>query len=102
MWILFHFCNINVYFFCTIIILCFYVLQFHQFQDNKKPIVLMQMLIANFRERQCSDSKFKSLLKMSNYEWQFEVLVYHLMLRLIRTSRSKGTDHLVLVVICDM
>ena len=47
------------------------------------------MLIADFRER-CSSNKVKSWLKISNYTWLFEILVYHLMLRLIRTSKEKG------------
>ena len=47
------------------------------------------MLIEDFRERSCAN-KFKNMLKISNHEWKFEILVYHVMLRLIRTSKNDG------------
>ena len=83
-------CSLQVTFMSQLNVFTFYF-QFHQFQDNKKPIVLIQMMIADFRERQRTASRIRNILKRQNYEWQFEVLVYHLMLRLIRTCRSKGS-----------
>ena len=48
------------------------------------------MLIEDFRDRCSAKSQVRTLLKTRTYEWQFELLVYHLMLRLIRTSKDKG------------
>ena len=83
-------CSLLFTFMSQLKVFTFYF-QFHQFQDNKKPIVLTQMMIADFRERQRTASRIRNILKRQNYEWQFEVLVYHLMLRLIRTCRSNGS-----------
>jgi hypothetical protein len=47
------------------------------------------MLIEDFRERSRAN-KVRSILKIPNHDWRFEILVYHLMLRLIRTSKNDG------------
>jgi hypothetical protein len=51
------------------------------------------MLIQDYRNR-CSVSvinKLKKAMKISNSEsWRFELLVYHVMLRLITTSENDG------------
>lgn len=70
----------------------FHILQFYRFEGDKKPIILIQMLVADHRKR-CSSTRLRALntFRSHSYErWLFEILVYHVMLRLIRTSTNKG------------
>mgnify|MGYP002803950096 FL=1 len=72
----------------------------HQFQGNLKPIFLIQIMIKDYRERRSSSrsrsssrgstSKLKNALRIQpNLEsWKFEILVYHVMRRLIRTPND--------------
>ncbi|XP_028411567.1 uncharacterized protein LOC114534209 [Dendronephthya gigantea] len=60
----------------------------YQFQDNPRPVIFLQMLVAHYRERY-GKRKFKDFFRISNPAWLFEVLFYRVMLRLIRTSNNK-------------
>ncbi|XP_028411525.1 uncharacterized protein LOC114534175 [Dendronephthya gigantea] len=60
----------------------------YHFQDNPRPVILIQMLVADYRGR-FSTSKIKNFFRNQRPGWQFELLVYRVMLRLIRTSNNK-------------
>ncbi|XP_028411563.1 uncharacterized protein LOC114534205 [Dendronephthya gigantea] len=61
----------------------------YHFKDNPRPVILMQMLVADYRERS-SSSKFKNFIRNPRSDCLFELLVYRVMLRLITTSKSKA------------
>ncbi|XP_028391604.1 uncharacterized protein LOC114516354 [Dendronephthya gigantea] len=66
------------------------LMKFYQFEGDKKPIILIQMLVGDYRKR-CSATRVRTLLRnQKNEQWLFEILVYHVTLRLIRTSTSKA------------
>ena len=59
----------------------------YYYQDNPKPVILIQMLISEYRQR-ISSIRVKAFSRI--YAWQFEILVYHIMLRLIKTTKNKA------------
>ncbi|XP_028411554.1 uncharacterized protein LOC114534200 [Dendronephthya gigantea] len=61
--------------------------KFYQYQGDLRPVILLQMLIADYRER-CGGKRL--FTRVSTESWLFEVLVYRLMLRLVRTSKHKA------------